>query len=51
MLRSPFLCVYENHADVVGAINIRERGQRLLACADSSPEVRASWQEPAEATT
>ncbi|WMY10973.1 RNA-guided endonuclease InsQ/TnpB family protein [Paraburkholderia phenoliruptrix] len=44
-------CGYENHADVVGAINILERGQRLLACADSSPEVRASWQEPAEATT
>jgi putative transposase len=35
-------CGYENHADVVGAINILERGQRLLACADSSPEVRAS---------
>jgi len=44
-------CGYENHADVVGAINILERGQRSLACADSSPEVRASWQEPAEATT
>jgi len=44
-------CGYENHADVVGAINILERGQRSLACADSSPEVRASWQEPVEATT
>ncbi|WP_168787370.1 RNA-guided endonuclease InsQ/TnpB family protein [Paraburkholderia aromaticivorans] len=44
-------CGYGNHADVVGAINILERGQRSLACADSSPEVRASWQEPAEATT
>lgn len=44
-------CGYKNHADIVGAINILERGQRLLACADSSPEVRASWQEPAEATT
>ena len=43
-------CGYENHADVVGAINILERGQRSLACAESSPEVRASWQEPAEAT-
>ena len=38
-------------AEVVGAVNIAERGQRLLACTDSSPEVRASWQEPAEATT
>jgi putative transposase len=48
-----FLCVscgYENHADVVGAINILERGQRSLACAESSPDVGASWQEPAEAT-
>ena len=32
-----FLCVdcgYENHADVVGAINVLERGQRLLACGE-----------------
>ncbi|SAL19990.1 transposase [Caballeronia choica] len=43
-------CGYENHADVVGAINILERGQRSLACAESSPDVRASWQEPTEAT-
>ena len=42
-------CGYENHADVVAAINILERGQRSLACAESSPDVRASWQEPTEA--
>lgn len=27
-------CGYENHADVVGAINILERGYRLLACGE-----------------
>ncbi|MBO0612510.1 RNA-guided endonuclease InsQ/TnpB family protein [Thiothrix fructosivorans] len=27
-------CGYENHADVVGAINVKERGHRLLACGD-----------------
>lgn len=27
-------CGYENHADVVGAINVLERGQRLLACGE-----------------
>ena len=27
-------CGYENHADVVGAVNILERGHRLLACGD-----------------
>lgn len=42
-------CGYENHADVVAAMNILERGQRSLACAESSPDVRASWQEPTEA--
>ncbi len=33
--QAKFLCVdcgYENHADVVGAINVLERGYRLLAC-------------------
>jgi len=29
-------CVYENHADIVGAINILERGLRLLACGERS---------------
>ena len=27
-------CGYENHADVVGAVNVLERGHRLLACGD-----------------
>jgi putative transposase len=29
-------CGYENHADHVGAINVLERGQRLLACGESA---------------
>jgi putative transposase len=35
--RALFKCVscnYENHADIVGAINILERGYRLLACGE-----------------
>lgn len=27
-------CEYENHADVVGAINLLERGYRLLTCGE-----------------
>jgi putative transposase len=49
-----FLCVecgYENHADVVGAINILERGFRLLACGEPALSGRSAKQEPAEATT
>lgn len=56
-----FLCVqcgHRNHADVVGAINVLERGQRLLACGEdvsrakvARPKRAASRkQEPAEAT-
>ena len=48
-----FLCVdcgYENHADVVGAINVLERGQRLLACGESAQSGRSMKQEPTEAT-
>ena len=48
-----FLCVdcgYENHADVVGAINVLERGYRFLACGDSVQQGRSVKQEPAEAT-
>lgn len=44
-------CGYENHADVVGAINILRAGHARLACGATSPEVGASAQEPAEATT
>ena len=35
--QAKFVCVecgYENNADVVGAINVLERGHRLLACGD-----------------
>ena len=48
-----FLCVdcgYENHADVVGAINVLERGHRLLACGESAQSGRSMKQEPTEAT-
>ena len=43
-------CGYENHADVVGAINVLERGQRLLACGEPVQSGRSMKQEPAEAT-
>ncbi len=36
--QAQFLCVdcgYENNADVVGAINVLERGHRLLACGET----------------
>ena len=49
-----FLCVdcgYENNADVVGAINVLERGYRLLACGESVQSGRSVKQVPAEATT
>ena len=29
-------CGYKNHADVVGAVNVLERGHRLLACGDAA---------------
>lgn len=48
-----FLCVecgFEENADVVGAINVLRAGHARLACADTSPEVGASGQEPTEAT-
>lgn len=51
--QSKFLCVdcgYENHADVVGAINVLERGYRLLACGEPAQSGRSTKQEPAEAT-
>lgn len=43
-------CGYQNHADVVGAINIRERGLRLLACGELVQPGHSVKQEPAEAT-
>ena len=51
--QAKFLCVdcgYENHADVVGAINILERGYRLLACGEPVQPDRSLKQEPTEAT-
>jgi putative transposase len=59
-----FLCVtcgYENHADVVGAINVLRRGEAFLgsegpdmariACGEMVQSGRSVKQEPAEATT
>ena len=51
--QAQFLCVecgYENNADLVGAINILERGHRLLACGELAQSGRSVKQEPAEAT-
>ena len=51
--QATFLCVdcgYKNHADVVGAINILERGHRLLACGDAVQSGRSMKQEPTEVT-
>lgn len=43
-------CCFEHHADVVGAMNILERGYRLLACGESVQSGRSTKQEPTEAT-
>jgi putative transposase len=43
-------CDYTNHADVVGAINVVERGLRLLACGGMARLGRPAKQEPTEAT-
>jgi putative transposase len=54
LTQAKFLCVdcgYENHADVVGAINVLERGYRLLACGELAQSGRSKKQEPAEVTT
>lgn len=51
--QATFLCVdcgYEHHADVVGAINVLERGHRLLACGEKVQSDRSMKQEPTEAT-
>jgi putative transposase len=53
LTQAKFLCVdcgYENHADVVGAINILERGHRLLACGEMAQSDLSMKQEPTEAT-
>ena len=41
-------CGYENNADVVGAINILERGHRLLARGEPMQSGRSVKQEPTE---
>ena len=41
-------CGYENHADVVGAINVLERGHRLLACGEDALSASMK-QKPTEA--
>ena len=43
-------CGYENNADMVGAVNVLERGHRLLACEELAQSGRSVKQEPAEAT-
>ena len=43
-------CGFEENADVVGAINVLERGQRLLACGEPVQSGRSMKQEPAEAS-
>jgi len=51
--QAKFVCVecgFSANADYVGAVNIKEAGLALLACSQPSPEARASWQEPTEAT-
>ena len=41
-------CKYKNHADVVGAMNILERGHRLLARGEMVHLGRSMKQEPTE---
>ena len=43
-------CGLENHADVVGAINILARGHRVLACGEPVQSDHSTKQEPTEAT-
>lgn len=42
-------CHYENHADVVGAMNILARGNRVIACGAEAQSGAAMKQEPAGA--
>jgi putative transposase len=53
LTQARFLCVncgYANNADVVGAINILERGHRLLACGEWVQSGLSAKQEPIEVT-
>ena len=50
--QAKFLCVecgHADHADVVGAINVLERGYRLLACGETVLSADSMKQEPAKA--
>jgi putative transposase len=50
--QAQFLCVdcgYQNHADLVGAINILARGHRVLACGELAQSGRSMNQEPTDA--
>lgn len=50
--QSRFLCIacgYENHADLVGAINVRRAGHARLACGEMVHSGHSMNQEPAEA--
>ncbi len=53
LMQALFVCVQwgcKNNADHVGASNILERGQRLLACGEPVQSGRSKKQEPTEAT-
>lgn len=39
-------CGFEEHADVVGAVNVRARGLRVLACGESARSGHSVKQEP-----
>ena len=43
-------CDFKGGADVVGAINFLRAGHARLACAETSPAIGASGQEPTEVT-
>ena len=42
------VCNYKNHADIIGAMNVLERGYRLLARGEMVHLGRSMKQEPAE---
>jgi putative transposase len=49
--QSEFVCVecgFSEHADLVGAINIKRLGIASLVCSSSSGAVSPSWQKPTE---
>ncbi|MBX3320530.1 MAG: transposase [Nitrospira sp.] len=43
-------CGYEEHADLVGAINVLAAGHAVLACGETAQSGRSVKQEPTEAT-